>query len=66
MVAPGADGRRAKGPVVVTAYLLHDAEGVLMERERGREREREVKEKKGEVLVRERRRKERGEITTEI
>lgn len=60
MVAPGADGRRAKGPVVVTAYLPHDAEGVLMEKER------EIKEKKGEVLARESRRKERGEITTEM
>lgn len=45
MVAPGVDGRRAKGPVVVTAYLPHDAEGVLMERERKRKRERYKKRK---------------------
>lgn len=48
MVAPGADGKR--GPVVVTAYLPHNAERVLLEKEEEREGEGE------------RRRKGRGEI----
>lgn len=44
MVAPGADGKRAKGPVVVTAYLLHNAGGVLPKKEREREKEKRKRE----------------------
>lgn len=49
MVAPDADGKRAKEPVVVAAYLPYNAEGVLLEKE--------VKEKKGKVSPEKRREK---------
>lgn len=69
MVAPGADSKRAKGPVVVTAYLLHNAKdvlpGILKEGERGGGRGRRKRRQEKEDITGGRRRKERDKITTE-
>jgi len=52
MVAPDINDKRAKGPVVVTAYLLHNAKRLVGERGR----EKKTKEKKEMISL-----KKRGE-----
>lgn len=58
MVAPGADGKRAKGPLVVAAYLLHNAGEVLPGNERERKR---LKEEKRRGKIRQRKEEKKSE-----